>query len=257
MMMIIMILQRNAALLLSVFLISPFFLMAQDGPALLTRMLTVLEPENSQARMTQVINTTSGAKREFHYDYYTANKGEKVLIRYTYPARSRGMATLMLNNARDIWTYFPRTKRVRKLASSAKHQNFEGSDFTYEDMGAGNAWQKDYTTTRLADQSLESQDCYTLQLTPKPETDAAYSKLVILVRKRDFSPLEIHYHDTDGRHIKTLFFQDIRDVEGIPTAFKMVMKNKLGNSSTEMGIESITYDVTYPAGFFTERELRK
>lgn len=244
---------RSAVLLFSI----TTLLNAQEGPALLERMMSVLEPENSQAQMTQIINTTSGAKREFHYDYYTAGKGEKVLIRYTWPARSRGMATLMLNNARDIWTYFPRTKRVRKLASSAKHQNFEGSDFTYEDMGSGNTWREDFFATRLDDKTIQDEPCYTLQLTPKPETDTNYSKLVIFVRKTDYSPLEIHYYDSDDRHIKTLFFQEIRNVEGIPTAFKMVMKNRLENSSTEMGIESITYDVTYPAGFFTERELRK
>lgn len=232
-------------------------LSAQDGAAILNQMMTVLEPENSRAQMTQIINTTSGAKREFRYDYYTAGKGEKVLIRYTWPARSRGMATLMLNNAADIWTYFPRTKRVRKLASSAKHQNFEGSDFTYEDMGSGNAWKNDYQTQRLEDKTIDDQICYTLQLIPKSGSDVSYAKLLIFVRQADFSPLEIHYYDSDHQHLKTLYFKDIREVEGIPTAFKMVMQNHLEKSSTEMGIESITYDVTYPAGFFTERELRK
>ncbi len=232
-------------------------LAAQDGPVILDHLMTVLEPENSRAQMTQIINTTSGGKREFRYDYYATAKGKSILMRYTYPARSRGMATLMLNNAGDIWTYFPRTRRVRKLASSAKHQNFEGSDFTYEDMGSGNAWKNDYATRRLADATVDDQLCYTLQLTPKPESDVSYGKLEILVRQKDYSPLEIHYFDRDGQHTKALYFKDIRDVEGIPTAFQMVMRNKLENTSTEMGVEEITYAVTYPKGFFTERELRK
>lgn len=230
---------------------------AQDGTGILVKMMSVLEPENSQAKMTQTINTTSGEKREFKYDYYTTDKGKSILMRYTAPARSRGMATLMLNNAEDIWTYFPRTKRVRKLASSAKHQNFEGSDFTYEDMGSGNAFLDDYTTRRLDDTTLDGQDCYTLQLMPTASADVSYAKLEILVRKQDFSPVEIHYFDKDGQQTKTLFFQDIRNVEGIPTAFKMVMQNKLENSSTAMGVEEITYDVTFPKGFFTEQELQK
>lgn len=232
-------------------------LFAQDGNSILFKMMSVLEPENSQAKMTQTINTSSGEKREFKYDYYTSDKGKSIMMRYIEPARSRGMATLMLNNAEDIWTYFPRTKRVRKLASSAKHQNFEGSDFTYEDMGSGNAWRDDYTTDRLDDATIDGQDCFTIRLTPKSSADVSYSKLEILVRKKDFSPLEIHYFDKDGQQTKTLFFQDIRNVEGIPTAFKMVMKNKIENTSTEMGVEEITYAVTFPKGFFTEQELRK
>ena len=37
-------------------------LAAQDGAAILDHLMTVLEPENSRARMTQIINTTSGSK---------------------------------------------------------------------------------------------------------------------------------------------------------------------------------------------------
>ena len=232
-------------------------LLAQDGHSILIKMMAVLEPENSQAIMTQTINTSSGEKRQFKYEYYTSDKGKSILMRYTEPARSRGMATLMLNNAEDIWTYFPRTKRVRKLASSAKHQNFEGSDFTYEDMGSGNAWKDDYTTERLEDASIDGQDCYAIRLTPHKDADVSYSKLEITLHKQDFSPVEIHYFDKDGQQTKTLFFQDIRNVEGIPTAFKMVMQNQLENTSTEMGVEEITYKITYPTSFFTEQELRK
>ncbi len=46
----------------------------------------------------------------------------------------------MLNNADNIWTYFPRTKRVRKLASHAKKQKVQGGDFTFEDFSSSNIW---------------------------------------------------------------------------------------------------------------------
>ena len=42
----------------------------------------------------------------------------------------------MLNDGDDIWTYFPRTRRVRKLASHAKKQKVPGSDFSFGDFSS-------------------------------------------------------------------------------------------------------------------------
>ncbi len=92
--------------------------------------------------MTQTIQTTSGNTRTFEYDSYMGMNGENSLMIYKKPSRVRGNSILMTDNSNNIWSYNQRTRRVRKLASHAKKQKFEGSDFTYEDMGSGDSWKK-------------------------------------------------------------------------------------------------------------------
>jgi len=77
----------------------------------------LMNQETVYGKIRMTIVTTSGKKRTFEYESWSKDKGEKNLIRYTKPARVKGQAILMLNNADDIWAYFPRTKRVRKLAA--------------------------------------------------------------------------------------------------------------------------------------------
>ena len=81
--------------------------------------------------------TTSGKKRTFIFEAWSRDKGEKSLIRYLEPRRAKGQATLMLNNADDIWMYFPRTQRVRKLATHAKKQK-AGAPFSVKIAGIVN-----------------------------------------------------------------------------------------------------------------------
>ena len=93
------------------------------GQEILAKMNAIQNPENSRSVITQTIQTSSGQLRTFELESYSAGKGEKTLMRYIKPASVRGQAFLMLNHADDIWTYFPRTGRVRKLASHAKKQS--------------------------------------------------------------------------------------------------------------------------------------
>ena len=123
----------------------------------------LMNQESMKATMTMTITTSGGEKRTFEYLSYSANKGEKNLLVYQAPRRVRGQKMLMLNNADDIWAYFARTKRVRKLATHAKRQKMEGSDFSYEDMGANNAFITEFTAKKLIDDKRDGSDCFVVE----------------------------------------------------------------------------------------------
>ncbi len=103
-----------------------FGLIAKDGVDVITAeeiietMTETLNPEQSEAVMEMTIITSGGQERTFVYKSYSKNKGEKSLMKYLEPGRVKDQSILMLNNADDIWMYFPRTNRVRKLATHAK-----------------------------------------------------------------------------------------------------------------------------------------
>ncbi|HID29770.1 MAG TPA: outer membrane lipoprotein-sorting protein [Desulfobacterales bacterium] len=120
--------------------------------------------------------------------------------------------------------FFPRTQRVRKLATHAKKQKMEGSDFSYEDMGSGDAFVKDFTVRRLKDEKMKGYDCYKLELIRNKDSDVSYARLVMWVIKKYFVPIIIDYYDEKDPNflLKRLVQSDIQVIGGIPTPMKMV-----------------------------------
>ena len=155
------------------------------GEEIINKVNELINQDAVQAKIKMTITTTSGQKRIFVYDSYSKNKGEKNLIRYIEPKRVKGQAILMLNYANDIWIYFPRTKRIRKLASQSKSQKMEGSDFSYEDTGASDTFIIDFTSNKLGSEKKEG-------------SETGYSRLIMWVIKDSFFPVVIDYYGRDN-----------------------------------------------------------
>ncbi len=244
-----------------IFLLATAGLFSQEltSQEIIQKVNELFNPETSYGKMKMTIVTSSGQKRTFISESWSKNKGEKNLVRYLEPRRVKGQAVLMLNNADDIWMYFPRTQRVRKLATHAKKQKMQGSDFSYEDMGSGDAFIEDYSPKRLKDEKIEGHDCYKLELMRKSESNISYSLLIMWVVKENFYPIVIDYYDEDDPDLwlKRLVQSDIQIIEDIPTAMKMVMHNKQDNTQTEMELLEVKYHVKLDDSMFTERALKK
>lgn len=243
---------------LILFIITAYTFLLADIPelsaeAILDSMTAIMKTENSSGKMEQEIISSSRRERTFEYNYYSANNGEDVLIRYTLPKKVRHNAFLIKNGGDDIWVYFPRTRRVRKLASHAKNQKVQGSDFSYNDFSGSGDWNLDYKAKRTFSGEREN---YLLVLSPKSQKENLYEKLQIYVDKLSFYPQRIEYF-TKGSHLKTLFLEDIKTISRIPTAMTMRMVNHLENSKTTMIILEMDYNIEFDAGFFTKRNLKK
>ncbi len=242
------------------FIISGVALMGQNTPTareIIDRMTKLMSPVTSKASMTQTIQTSSGQKRTLEFDMFTADTGHSVLMRYTRPTSIKGQTFLMLNDANDIWTYFPRTRRVRKLASSSKNQKVQGSDFNFSDFSSGATWTEDYTSTIIGEEKFRGEACWKLEALETPSNDSDYPRVILYVRKSDYLPLAMEFYTHNNMHEKTMIFENIEVVEGIPTAKKMIMRDLTKGSETVMTVKEITYHWTPPKGFFSERNLRK
>ena len=229
------------------------------GDEIIQKMNDLLNPETTYGKSKMTIVTTSGKKRTFVLESWSKGAGEKTLMRYLEPSRVKGLATLMLNNADDIWMFFPRTQRIRKLASHAKKQKMQGGDFSYEDMGGGDAFITDYSAKRLPDETMEELDCFQVELSRKPDSDMTYSRLILWVVKENFVPIVIDYYDEKdpGLHLKRLIQSDIKMIDNLPAAMKSVMINKIDNAQTEIELLEAKFNIELDDGMFTERGLKK
>lgn len=249
----------KATTLLFLFILTCPFVVADDltGKDIVQKVTDLMNQKTAYGIMKLTIITTSGKERTFTYESYSANKGEKNAIIYTAPKRVKGQATLLLNNADDIWSYDPRTDRIRKLASHAKKLKMQGSDFTYEDFGGGDAFITDFDPSRLKDEKAEGYDCYKIELKDNGESTTRYDKLVMWVIKENYVPIVIDYYDKDDPEIvsKRLVQSEIKLIESVPTALKAVMHNRLDDSETKMEIVKIKYNVDIDQSRFKQRSF--
>ena len=225
----------------------------------LDRISETMEPEQAHGKVRMTIQTTTGEERSFLYETFSKGSGEKGLIKYLEPSRVKGQSILMLNDADDIWTYFPRTKRVRKLATHAKKQRLEGSDFSYDDMGGGDEFREEFDATRHKDEKMDGRLCYKLELVRHEDSDAGYSRILLWVDQEQLVPLAIHYYHDQDRELweKELVCRDVRVVDGIATPFKCIMHNRLEGSSTSMETVEMSYDVDLSDDLFTEIGMQR
>jgi len=247
----------NRILTLLVIFLVPLAAQKPTTEEIIDGMTALMNQEYSRATMTQTIQTSSGKTRTLEFEMFSADTGSSVMMRYIKPSSVRGQAFLMLNDANDIWTYFPRTRRVRKLASSAKNQKVQGSDFSYSDFSSSDTWKKDYVSTLVGEADIQGTPCWKLEATETESNDSDYPRIILYVRKSDYSPLQIEYFNDQNIHEKTLSLENIETIEGVPTAKRMVMKNLLEGSETIMTIKEITYQWRPPKGFFSERNLQR
>jgi outer membrane lipoprotein-sorting protein len=254
------IMKKTTALISMILLLGPaIFSQELTGKDIIKKVNDLFNTQTSYAKSKMTIITTSGEKRNFIQESWSKDRGEKNLVRYLEPRRVKDQAVLMLNHADDIWMFFPRTQRVRKLATHAKKQKVQGSDFSYEDMGSGDAFINDFVSKRLEDEQKEGKDCYKLELTRDKDSDSSYSRLIMWVMKENFLPIVIDYYDeNDPTYLqKTMVASDFRLIDDIPTAMKLVMFNKNDNTSTEMELLEAKYNLTLTDDLFTERSLKK
>ena len=196
---------------------------------------------SSISTIKQTIVTSKGSTRTLTMEGYSKGAGDKQLSIYTAPARVKGDKILMLNGGDDIWFYTPKTDRVRHLASNAKKQKVQGSDFSYQDMEQRD-YKKDFTSKILGTEKIDGVEYYKIESIPT-ETGPKYSKIIFLVDKTKFTVVNVKYYE-DETLLKTLVLSNIEKNGDHWIAMNMVMTNNQSGSKTI--IETIEMKLNSP-----------
>ncbi|MCK4666256.1 outer membrane lipoprotein-sorting protein [Candidatus Dependentiae bacterium] len=209
--------------------------------------------DSSSGILKQTIKTTKNEERAFEILMFSKDGTDKQYMEFLSPSRVKGIKFLYLNDGKDIWTFFPRTGRMRKLASHHKKKKVMGSEFTYEDMTFGNLKEK-YTFKLLKEEKFEKEDCWVIEMIPT-EKGPSYKKQIMWVRQLDYYPVKIEFYDDEL--LKTLYQRDIKTVQGIPTAFTIVMITAETKSETKMELIKFKYHVELEDNIFTTQYLKR
>ena len=110
-----------------------------------------------------------------------------------YPPDLRGTTLLVLENGEredERFLYLPVSRRVRRIAAGQRGDRILGSDFSYEDLGAGDL--DDYRHERLADQRLDGISCFVV-LTEEADPGPGSYRRTSWITRNEFVPIRVEY----------------------------------------------------------------
>ena len=174
-------------------------------------------------------------------------------LTYDYPDKADGSTV-----DSDSWIYIPAMKKVRRVSGSSKDDDFQGTDFTYDDLGNRSLSKDDFAI--LGSEKVNGVDCWILEAKAK-DSKAKVSRRVTWVDKKTYVTYKGEYYDKQNRLQKTLICENIKQVKGYWTTQKMTMTNVQSNHKTIYEVKDLKYDEAVNTSFFTvsalERELVK
>jgi outer membrane lipoprotein-sorting protein len=184
------------------------------------------------------------------------DRPRRSFVRIVSPAKEAGIGSLRIGA--EMWNYLPNVERVVKIPPSMMLQPWMGSDFTNDDLVKESSILDDYTHKVLGVSTLDGQESYQVEATPKPDAAVVWGRVVYWVRKADFIPLKQEFHSERNELVRVMTFSDVRSVGGrtLPTRWEMRPTAKPGNLTTVV-MKTAVFDQAVDEAVFTQRNLQK
>lgn len=187
-----------------------------------------------------------------------ANGESSSLSIFTAPQREKGIALLTHSKKGtddEQWLYLPSTKRLKRIAGSARTSSFRGSEFTFEDLADQNPAQYRFET--VAAEACDAQQCFVLDRFPAPSLESSYSKTRLWIDQEHYRVIKADFYDADGKRFKSMQTYDYRLYDNrLWNPARVVMSNLLTGKSTEMVSISLQMNTGLKASEFTELAIR-
>ncbi len=227
---------------------------AQDAKQIIQKAEDAIKGKISSHSIMEMTIVTPDYTRTMKMESWTSGTS-KALVKILSPAREAGNRTLKLGN--DIWMYLRNTETTIRIPPSMMLQSWNGSDYTYDDMVREETLTEDYAITVIGSEKIGSEECWKLQLIPKPNAPVVWGKLLYWVRKADDLPAQVEYFDEKGKLMRTMVMSDFKVMGArlIPTEWTMYNSDR--THSTEINIDEASFDTKIPDRVFSLKELER
>jgi hypothetical protein len=189
---------------------------------------------------------------------------QQYFLYFRSPPDVRGTAFLVCKEPgrdADRWLFIPALNLVQRIAARDAESSFVGSDFSYEDV-SGRPLGAD-SRRLLPEESLPpsvarppaARACYLVESIPKGR--AGFRRKLAWIDQTSFLPLREEYYDAQGQLFKVFTADEVRSVDGVPTAVRRTMNNVKSGHRTEVVFSQVQYNSGLAADLFTERSLRR
>ena len=196
--------------------------------------------------------------------YYGDDK--RTVIFYLQPKNVKDTAFLTWDYADpdrddDQWLYLPAMRKVRRISASDRGDYFLGTDLTYEDIKLETrVSMADYTRVTTGEDVVDGHHCYLVEATPVDQATAkelGYGKVEQCVDDKIWMVRRARFWDTRGNPLKTAYFRDIRQVQGIWTQHRIEVENHKTGHKTLFLFSDVDYRHGVSDELFTREALRR
>jgi uncharacterized protein len=244
---------------------------ADGARALLDRVKQLNETTRKWTDRAQRMNLTITDRRgnDAHRDLEVLTKrygddASRSIMFFHAPPQVQGIGFLQWVAPREPdrqWLYLPALKRSRQISGGSRTESFAGTDFSFEDLSIMADlldWGEDKAHAVLAgEETVDGHASDIIALTTTPAADVSYSTIRVWLGRDDQVVRKYEFVDSSGQLAKTLVLSDIRDVGGIPAAYRLEMHNQRTGSHTLVEMTELKYNAGLGDEVFTERQLEK
>jgi outer membrane lipoprotein-sorting protein len=224
---------------------------AQEPAWILERVdSTLTAPEDIVATQRVVLIGAGGREKVRTLRVYQRGVDRR-LAKFLTPADVRDVGYLRLADD-EMYLYLPAFRRVRRIASSIKHEDFMGTDLSYEDLSR-TRFGDDYRAVEVETTEQE----YTLTLEPRPEADVSYGRIVMQVQRERWVITDLQLFGLDDRLLKTIVASDFRRVNDYWMAHRLEVRSVRDGHRTVLEFEELQVDTGLSDDFFSQRQLKR
>lgn len=216
-------------------------------------------PKDGESDMSMTLINKKGRERvrELHQFFKDYGDIEKKVMFFKSPADVKNTSFMNWsydsNKDDDQWLYLPALKKVKRISSSGKDNDFMGSDFTYADMEKRSP-DKDHQKL-LRTENYNGEACFVMEATPKEEE--MYSKKIAWIAKDKWIPMKVEYYDEDGELLKILKMTKVQKIKGYWNITDQIMENVQKNHKTRIVLKNIKVDINLGDSKLSQRAMKK
>lgn len=240
-------LKKIVMICLSIVFISSYsFAVDKDVSKIVKEVEKILSLKNIKCEQTMTVYRNDGTVRPYKIRVLTSGKDKSFAV-ILLPPREKGRQMLKLGDT--VWSYLPSVKKSIRVSGRG---SFMGGDFENNDVLRLDLI-GDYTSEIIE----ELPDQYVLGLKGK-DLSLSYAKIKMWVRKDNYQPVKQEYFTLSDKLIKSTFYQNTKDFNGLKRPSKMIMQSAL-NPRQKTILELIKFEggVKNPSRIFRRSNLGK
>jgi outer membrane lipoprotein-sorting protein len=171
------------------------------------------------------------------------------------PAKEKGQAFLKRGN--DLWNWMPTLNRMIKMPPSMMSQGWMGSDVSNDDMLRQSSLVDDYDQSFGKSEIIDGRECWNIMLTPKPQANVMWGKIVLWISKKGYLIMKQEYYDEDGTLAHSELCSEIKTMGNREITSKIeIIPAENPNQKTILIIDNIVFDKALDDSFFSEQNMK-
>jgi len=242
-------------LIVLLLLANPLF--SISGKDLALKINQRMSPTDSKADLSMILTNKKGKTRSSIIKSISKDQGKKQIMWFLYPPDDKGIAFLKLEHIdkeTEMRLWLPAFKKIRRISSNRKSDNFMGSDLSYEDLSNRNINDYDYSILNM--ELYDDNMCYVLISKPKIELNSQYSQHISWIDTNLYVPIYEKSFDKNDFLIKEKFY-NYKEINNYFILTKLLVKNNLKNHSTLLEFKNISLNTGFEDNFFQEKFLKR